>query len=128
MLTATPVNNRLLDLQHMIELFFQHESDYFAGAPLGIHSLPGHFRKLEKELETSSLGRQAAEDIATIRTDQADSELLGGQELFREIVVQRSRSVRAGESEEDGGRQTIFPIAKTRGRRVLHRARPTGRY
>ncbi len=41
MLTATPVNNSLIDLQHMIELFSRQEADYFKG-PLGIHSLPGH--------------------------------------------------------------------------------------
>ena len=51
MLTATPVNNRLLDLQHMIELFSHHDADHFTAAPLGIHSLPGYFRKLEKDLE-----------------------------------------------------------------------------
>ena len=51
LLTATPINNRLLDLQHMIELFSQRKADYFKAAPLGIHSLPGHFRKMEKELE-----------------------------------------------------------------------------
>src|SRR5690606_37162586 len=29
MLTATPINNRLIDLQHMIELFSRGHSDYF---------------------------------------------------------------------------------------------------
>src|SRR5437667_194115 len=51
LLTATPVNNRLIDLQHMIELFSRREPAYFSRAPLGIHSLAGHFRKIEKELE-----------------------------------------------------------------------------
>lgn len=47
LLTATPINNRLIDLQHMIELFSRREASYFKDAPLGIHSLPGHFRKME---------------------------------------------------------------------------------
>jgi len=34
LLTATPVNNRLIDLQHMIELFTQRRADYFKEAPL----------------------------------------------------------------------------------------------
>ena len=38
LLTATPVNNRLLDLQHMIELFSRRQADWFQS--LGIHSLP----------------------------------------------------------------------------------------
>ena len=42
MLTATPVNNRLIDIQHMIELFSRGQPDYFKR--LGIHSLAGHAR------------------------------------------------------------------------------------
>ena len=49
MLTATPVNNRMTDLQHMIELFSRKQPDHFSR--LGIHSLKGHFRKLEKALK-----------------------------------------------------------------------------
>ena len=55
LLTATPVNNRLIDLQHMIELFSRQQTDYFRDAPLGIHSLAGHFRRMEKELERAIL-------------------------------------------------------------------------
>ena len=51
LLTATPVNNRLIDLQHMIELFSRQQTDYFRDAPLGIHSLAGHFRRMEEGLE-----------------------------------------------------------------------------
>src|SRR5688500_9789612 len=47
LLTATPVNNKLIDLQHMIELFSRKQADYFKAAPLGIHSLPGYFRRIE---------------------------------------------------------------------------------
>ncbi|MBK7655159.1 MAG: DEAD/DEAH box helicase family protein [Betaproteobacteria bacterium] len=47
MLTATPINNRLIDLQHLIEHFTQREAGHFKDT-LGIHSLPGHFRKLER--------------------------------------------------------------------------------
>ena len=48
MLTATPINNSFLDLQHLIELFTHRQEDYFSAAPLGIHSLAGHFKKMEK--------------------------------------------------------------------------------
>src|SRR5829696_5972771 len=51
LLTATPINNRLADLRHMMELFTQRQADYFKAAPLGIHSLPSHFRKMEKDLD-----------------------------------------------------------------------------
>src|SRR5207249_596932 len=67
LLTATPVNNRLLDLQHMIELFSRKRPDHFKG--LGIHSLPGHVRKMEKELlrATTPNGAEATEtDLAEV--------------------------------------------------------------
>lgn len=34
MLTATPINNSFLDLQHLIELFTQRQEDYFKEARL----------------------------------------------------------------------------------------------
>jgi len=46
LLTATPINNDLLDFKHMIELFSRRQADYFKEAPLGIHSMDGHFREM----------------------------------------------------------------------------------
>ena len=45
LLTATPINNRLMDLQRMIELFTQTENNFFSN--IGINSLKGHFRKFK---------------------------------------------------------------------------------
>src|SRR5439155_18286843 len=42
LLTATPINNRLTDFRHMIELFSRGEEDYFAHT-LGINNLRAHF-------------------------------------------------------------------------------------
>ena len=52
LLTATPINNSLLDLQHQIELFSQRNDSKFKEPPLGINSLRGHFIKMEKALES----------------------------------------------------------------------------
>lgn len=108
MLTATPVNNRLTDLQHMIELFSRRQADYFKDAPLGIHSLPGHFRKMEKDLERS-LDRisGAGEDV---QTDMLEAELvLGTDALFQNLVVQRSRAYVRRSLEAEGGSHILFP-------------------
>ena len=53
LLTATPINNRLIDLQHMIELFSRRNQDHFKNT-LGINSLQGHFRRMEKDLENAA--------------------------------------------------------------------------
>ena len=88
MLTATPINNKLTDLQHMIELFSRKQPDFFKR--IGIHSLPGHFRKMEKDLLTSLASKGVDETTAT---DLAEAEeLLTGDTLFKELVVQRSRA------------------------------------
>ena len=72
MLTATPVNNRLLDLQHMIELFSRRQPDKFKD--LGIHSLPGHVRKMEKELiKATDAGRRRRHGSEPCRTGRRSS-------------------------------------------------------
>ncbi|GAB5513203.1 helicase-related protein [Rhodopirellula baltica] len=106
MLTATPVNNRLVDFQHMVELFSRHQTDYFNEAPLGIHSLAGHIRVLEKEIEASLAGpNQQAELI-----DMSEAgEIMGQDELFRELVVQRSRSYVVESMANEDGNAAMFP-------------------
>src|SRR5690606_32018345 len=49
MLTATPINNKLADFRHMVELFSQQQDDYFRS--IGVHSLRGHFTKMERDLK-----------------------------------------------------------------------------
>ena len=108
MLTATPVNNRLRDFQHMIELFSRREADYFKDAPLGIHSLPGHFRKMEKDLERT-LERDDGED-EDVQTDALEAErVLGTDALFHELVVQRSRAYVRRSLEAAGDGDILFP-------------------
>lgn len=88
LLTATPVNNTLLDLVHQIELFSRQEKNYFKN--LGIHNLKGHFIKMERELkETIS----ETKDTSEVSIDEnVAREILSGDDLFKAIVVQRSRS------------------------------------
>ena len=109
LLTATPINNRLLDLQHMIELFSQRKADYFKAASLGIHSLPGHFRKMEKELERQ-LARQGVSK-EEVETNQVEAgEVLGNDALFRALVVQRSRAyVKKSQEQYASAAKALFP-------------------
>jgi superfamily II DNA or RNA helicase len=106
MLTATPVNNRLIDLQHMIELFTGREPDYFKD--IGIHSLPGHFRKMEKELQQSVDG-QAQPDLFDTNLAEAER-LLVGDTLFQHLVVQRSRAYVKESQLRQGGTPAVFPV------------------
>jgi len=115
MLTATPVNNRLTDFQHMVELFSQRQSNFFAKrGTLGIHSLPGHIRKLEKQVEKEAIRREMARsgiaaELRDVPTDLTEAEeVLRCDELFEELVVQRSRAyVKASLAEEN--ETVLFP-------------------
>jgi superfamily II DNA or RNA helicase len=110
-LTATPVNNRLIDFQHMIELFSRRDRpDYFKRAPLGIHSLSGHFRKLEKALEKMVWDNNPKGEGVDLATNEVEAErVLWSDDLFRALVVQRSRAYVKKSQEQHGGVKAIFP-------------------
>ncbi|MFP4500383.1 MAG: helicase-related protein [Candidatus Hydrogenedentota bacterium] len=109
MLTATPINNSLRDLQHQIELFTQGDNSYFQRT-CGINSLPGHFLKLEKAIAQRVAGDGQQDDAGPIDVNMAEAEdVLKTDRLFEELVVQRSRSyVRESQKNEDGA-PAIFP-------------------
>lgn len=110
LLTATPVNNSLLDLMHLIELF-SGDGARLRQAPLGVHSLRGEFRAMEKRVK-AALGEH--DDAPGIDEDVVSGG--AGQEQFRtepivaELVVQRSRAyVKASQQTERGG-AALFPV------------------
>jgi superfamily II DNA or RNA helicase len=114
MLTATPINNRLTDLQHMIELFSRDKTDYFKIPPLGIHSLSGHIRKLEKAIENAALQKEKKMGSSDTEIDDGATNLAEAAEilrddlLFEELVVQRSRVyVKKSLKQEDS--EVLFP-------------------
>lgn len=108
LLTATPINNSLLDFQHMIELFSRHKTDHFAGAPLGIHSLPGHIRLLERAVEKQVLGRQLDDEFAEINISDI-GDLFATDSLFDALVVQRSRSYVKASMARESDHEVMFP-------------------
>jgi superfamily II DNA or RNA helicase len=108
LLTATPVNNRLLDLQHMIELFSRRDRpDHFRD--LGIHSLPGHIRKMEKDLLRATTPGAGAEEATEVNLFDA-GEVLAADALFRAIVVQRSRAYVRQSQLQQGQTAAVFPV------------------
>jgi superfamily II DNA or RNA helicase len=110
LLTATPVNNRLIDLQHMIELFTQRRADYFKEAPLGIHSLTGHFRRMEKELERLVYKAEGYQTNGGAETNEVEAEkVLENDALIHALVVQRSRAYVKESQVQHGGTETLFP-------------------
>lgn len=103
MLTATPLNNSFMDLQHLIELFSLRKEDHFAVPPLGINSLTAYFRNLEKQLQESEYAVSGNLNTQAIQS----SALFSKDKLISELVVQRSRAyVRKSLSKDS---EILFP-------------------
>lgn len=113
LLTATPVNNQLTDLQYLLELFARPSpgarvNDAFAS--LGVHNLASHFQLLEKQVAAAL--RAAAPDEPLEVTAAEASQLLLQDRLFKELVVQRSRAyVKRSQQQQQpaGGGAALFP-------------------
>lgn len=103
MLTATPINNSFLDLQHLIELFTHRQEDFFAGAPLGIHSLSGHFKKMEAALKKHT-------DADAADATELTEDIFRADKLVNELVVQRSRAYVKKSLSTTEGSSVLFSI------------------
>ena len=104
MLTATPINNRITDLRHLIELFTAQKEDHFSRT-LGIHNLRAHFNKLERDLK-KGLGagsENVGENSAAVRG------FLEGDAIFEGVIVQRSRAYAVESQKNEHGSAAAFP-------------------
>ena len=108
MLTATPINNRLTDFRHMIELFTRKDEAYF-GRNLGIHNLRAHFNNLEKKLQ-KEMGRKEAFDLSDKIVEAQD--FISTDKIFETLVVQRSRAYAKESQMIESGNSAIFPERK----------------
>ncbi len=107
MLTATPINNRLSDFRHMTELFSRRDEAYFART-LGVNNLRAHFNNMEKALRKrlGGDGVGIGENLAEVQ------ETLTGDEIFRHLVVQRSRAYARESQIRENRTAAAFPERK----------------
>jgi len=107
MLTATPINNRLSDFRHMAELFTRRDEAYF-GRTIGVNNLRAYFNNLEKDLRARVGG-----DVAALSEHLSEAqELLVADQIFRQLVVQRSRAYARESQMREKGTSAIFPDRK----------------
>jgi hypothetical protein len=104
LLTATPINNRLADFRHMAELFTRRNEQYFAKT-LGVNNLRAHFNNMEKALR-ETVGHEVA-DVSGHLSEV--NQFLASDEIFRELVVQRSRAYARESQIRETGKATAFP-------------------
>jgi superfamily II DNA or RNA helicase len=104
LLTATPINNRLADFRHMAELFTRRDEAYFART-LGVNNLRAHFNNMERALR-STVGHEVADVSGHLAEVQ---EFLASDEIFRQLVVQRSRAYARESQLREVGKAAVFP-------------------
>ena len=107
MLTATPINNRLSDFRHMAELFTRRDETYFART-LGVNNLRAHFNQMERALRTA-VGHDST-DVAEHMSEA--QQILATDEIFKQLVVQRSRAYARESQIRETGKATVFPERK----------------
>jgi superfamily II DNA or RNA helicase len=104
LLTATPINNRLADFRHMAELFTRRDEAYFSRT-LGVNNLRAHFNNMEKALR-NTVGHEVADVSGHLAEVQ---EFLASDEMFRQLVVQRSRAYARESQIREVGKSAAFP-------------------
>jgi superfamily II DNA or RNA helicase/HKD family nuclease len=109
LLTATPINNSLLDLKHQVELFTGQDDQHFQSTPLNINNVTGHFRVME-----DTLAREiGADDREAVITDDHNAyDVLVKDDLFQGIVVQRSRAYVKKSVALEPGEEVHFPVSE----------------
>jgi superfamily II DNA/RNA helicase len=99
MLTATPINNSLDDLYHLVNYFAQGKKDHFSS--IRIQDLRGHFLQAEKRMEKEHPETEITEAAG-------DEDFLRTDDLLRNVLIQRSRAyVKKSEGVEGDG--PLFP-------------------
>ena len=97
LLTATPINNSLDDIYHLINYFAQSNRRHFAS--IGRHDFRKYFRDMERELEdeTTEIADQVEED-----------DFLRQDPLLKQVLIQRSRKY-IQDAEMESGTHILFP-------------------
>ena len=98
LLTATPINNSLDDIHHLINYFGQNRRNHFA--KIGVHDFRRHFRNIERKLE----GEETEEIAELIEED----DLLRRDPILKQVLIQRSRKY-IKEAEMASGTDILFP-------------------
>ena len=107
MLTATPINNKIHDFRHMVELFTNRDEAYFART-LGVNNLRAHFIQMDRALR-KSVGHDIG-DVTEFLPEM--QELMQTDEILRQLVVQRSRAYARESQIRETGAAAVFPDRK----------------
>ena len=97
LLTATPINNSIYDIYHLINYFGQNRRDHFVKT--GIHDFRRHFRSIERDLD---------DEGAEITEQVEGKDFLRQDPVLKQVLIQRSRKY-IKDAEQTSGIDILFP-------------------
>ena len=97
LLTATPINNSLNDISHLINYFAQNNRRHFAS--IGMYDFRKHFRDIEKQLEN---------EHTEIVEEVEERDFLRQNPVLKQVLIQRSRKY-IKDAEMESGTHILFP-------------------
>ncbi len=106
-LTATPINNSVVDFLREIELFAPRD-DLFA--PIGIPSVSTYLNGIENEfIKAERAARKSGEDASKLLDIEEIRRRMASDRLFGELVTQVSRKFAQESAKLEGGEDVLFP-------------------
>jgi phosphatidylserine/phosphatidylglycerophosphate/cardiolipin synthase-like enzyme len=106
-LTATPINNSVVDFLREIELFAKSD-DLFA--PIGIGSVSSYLNSIENEfIRAEREAKKSGQDAVLLLDDEEVRKRMSEDRLFGELVTQVSRKFAIESARIEGGDAVIFP-------------------
>ena len=97
LLTATPINNSLDDIYHLINYFGQNRLSYFSR--IGVHDYRKHFREIDRQLQDENA--EMAEQVE-------EKDLLRQDPILKQVLIQRSRQY-IKDAEQAADTHILFP-------------------
>ena len=97
LLTATPINNSIYDIYHLINYFGQNRRNHFVKT--GIHDFRRHFRSIERDLD---------DEGAEITEQVEGKDFLRQDPVLKQVLIQRSRKY-IKDVEQTSGIDILFP-------------------
>lgn len=106
-LTATPINNSIIDFLREIELFTESDDCF---APIGINSASGYLNSIENEfIKAEREAKKSGQDASLLVDVEEVRKRMSADRLFGELVTQVSRKFAMESALIEGGDSVIFP-------------------
>lgn len=107
-LTATPINNSVIDFLREIELFAASDDCF---SPLGINSVSSYLNSIENEfIKAEREAKKSGQDAALLLDVEEVRKKMANDRLFGELVTQVSRKYAIESARIEGGDAVIFPL------------------